>query len=163
MATMEVKKGNGSPANRSPDIFAAMRDEMDRVFERFEQGWPRWPSLLRSGERQAVIPDLEVRENGSQVTIEADLPGVDEKDVSVTLSEGLLTIKGERKSEREEKDADYHLCERSYGTFERTLRLPDGVDENKVEAKFDKGVLKVVAQKRPEAVKAEKRIPISKA
>lgn len=164
MATTEVTKGNGSTARRTPDVLAAMRDEMDRVFERFEQGWPRWPSLFQRGrEREQMMPALDVRENGKQVVIEADLPGVDEKDVSVALANGLLTIKGEKKSQREEKDEKCYLSERSYGSFERVLQLPDGIDENKIEAKFDKGVLRVVAQKRPDAIKAEKRIPIGKA
>ena len=71
-----------------------------------------------------------------------------------------LTIKGERKAEHEESKVDFYLCERSYGAFERSLRLPDSIDESKVEARFDKGVLKVTALKRPEAVKAEKKIEI---
>ena len=161
MAT-EITKGNGP--KRPVDVFGAMRDEMDRVFERFEQGWPRWPSLARMPlAPDRMVPDLDVRDNASQLTIEVDLPGIEEKDVTVTLANGLLTIKGERKSAREETKDNYYLAERSYGAFERTLRLPDTIDESKLEAKFDKGVLKIVAQKKPEAVKAERRIEIKKA
>ena len=90
------------------------------------------------------------------------LPGIDEKDVSVTLANGMLTIKGERKAAHEESKDDYYLCERSYGAFERSLRLPDSIDEGKVGVRFDKGVLKVIAEKRPEALKAEKKIEIKK-
>ena len=164
MATTEITKGNGPAPQRSTDIFHAMREEMDRVFDRFELGLPRWPTLLRRGfGSEAMLPEIDVHENGKQLTVEVDLPGVDEKDVTVTLANGMLTIKGAKKSERDEKKEDYYLAERSCGAFERSLRLPDTIDENKIEAKFDKGVLKIVAQKRPEAVKAEKRIPISKA
>jgi HSP20 family protein len=159
--TTDVTKSKGSGNRGSVDIFGAMRNEMERVFERFEQGWPRWPDLM--GSSTDMVPSLDVREDGSQITIEVDLPGLDDKDVGVTFNNGILTIKGERKSEREEKKDNYHLAERSYGSFERSLRLPETVDENKLEAHFDKGVLKIVAQKRPEAVKTEKRIEIRKA
>ena len=82
--------------------------------------------------------------------------------MSVTLANGMLTIKGERKAAHEESKDDYYLCERSYGAFERSLRLPDSIDEGKVGVRFDKGVLKVIAEKRPEALKAEKKIEIKK-
>ena len=76
---------------------------------------------------------------------------------------GVLTIKGEKKSEHEEKQANYYMSERSFGSFERSVRLPDTIDDSKIEARFDKGVLKVVAAKKAEAVKAEKKIEIKKA
>ena len=163
MANTELTKGNGGPGHRPTDIFGTMRNEMDRMFERFEHGWPRWPATLARGfERDMMVPELDVHDNGKQLTIEVDLPGVDEKDVSVTLANGMLTIKGEKKTEREEKKESYYMAERSYGAFERSLRMPDTIDENKLEAKFDKGVLRIVAEKKPEAVKAEKRIEIRK-
>ena len=109
-----------------------------------------------------MVPELDVRENTNAITIEAELPGVEEKDVTVTLANGVLTIKGEKKQEKEEKSESYHLTERSFGSFQRSLRLPDTVDDAKVEAHFDKGVLKVTAGKKPEAVKAERRIEIKK-
>ena len=107
-----------------------------------------------------MMPELDVRESSDSITIEAELPGVEEKDVTVTLANGLLTIKGEKKQEKEEKSASYHITERSFGSFQRSLRLPDTVDDSKVEARFEKGVLKVTAAKKPEAVKAERRIEI---
>jgi HSP20 family protein len=96
------------------------------------------------------------------IVIEAELPGVEEKDVSVTIANGLLTIKGEKKDQHEEKDETHYFSERSYGAFERCLRLPDTIDETKVNATFDKGVLRITAAKKPEAVKAERKIEISK-
>ena len=163
MANSELTKGNGGQVKSPTDIFGTMRSEMDRMFERFEHGWPRWPTAIGRGfERNMMVPELDVHDNGKQLTIEVDLPGVDEKDVSVTLANGMLTIRGEKKTEREEKKENYYMAERSYGAFERSLRMPDTIDENKLEAKFDKGVLKVVAQKKPEAIKAEKKIEIKK-
>jgi HSP20 family protein len=160
MASTDLSKGNNGKVARPTDVFGAMREEMDRLLGRFERGWPAMPG--RMFESDAMVPSLDVHDDGKQLTIEADLPGVDEKDVTVTLANGLLTIKGEKKSEREEKDKSYYLAERSYGAFERSLRLPDTIDESRLEARFEKGVLKVSAPKKPEAIKAEKRIEIRK-
>jgi len=151
-----------SEMGRPRDVFAAMRDEMDRVFERFEYGLPRLPSLFRR-EGAMTVPELDVRESANAIVVEAELPGVDEKDVTVSLANGVLTIKGEKKHESEEKGDNYHVTERSFGSFERAIRLPDTIDEGRVEAKFEKGVLKVTAAKKPEALKAERKIEIKKA
>ena len=161
--TLEIKKTEpaAAPAPNRADPFAAMRAEMDRVFDSFlGNRWAGLPSLLGDDDRRMVAPRVDVKENGSQIVIEAELPGMEEKDVDVTLRDGVMTIKGEKKSEREEDKDDYHVSERSYGSFQRTFRLPDTVDDEKVEAKLDKGVLRITLQKRPEAVKAEKKIPI---
>jgi HSP20 family protein len=162
MAKTEITKPDDRAVSRPRDLFSAMRSEMDRIFERFEQGFPRFPQLFRSGEGSAIAPELDVRESNTSLTIEAELPGVAEKDVSVTLTDGILTIKGEKKQDKEEKTDNYYLAERSYGMFERALRLPDSIDEAKIEAKFDKGVLKITAAKRPEAVKEQRKIEIKK-
>ena len=162
MAKTEITKSSEKSVRAPHDIFSAMRDEMDRMFERFEHGWPRWPALFRRNGDFAVL-NLDVREDTNSIVVEVELPGVDEKDVSVTLANGMLTIKGEKKHEKEEKGESYFLAERSFGSFQRAIRLPDTVDDAKVEAKFDKGVLKVTAAKKPEAVKAERKIEIKKA
>lgn len=161
MANIQVSKPASVSQRRVPDVFDALHGELDRVFRSLERSWPRWPSLLQEAP-EVALPSVDVHENTNAITIEADLPGLDEKDVSVTLANGVLTIRGERRDEREEKDENYYLSERSFGSFERSLRLPDTVDESKIEASFDKGVLKVVAAKKPEAVKAEKKIEVKK-
>jgi len=153
MPQTEIAKPADRPVSRPRDVFSAMPDEMDHLFQRFEHGWPRWPSLF-SRDGVTTLPELDVRESTSAVTVEAELPGVDEKDVSVTLANGVLTIKGEKRHQKEEKAESYYLAERSFGSFERSIRLPDSIDDAKVEAKFDKGVLKVTA------VKAERKIEI---
>ena len=117
---------------------------------------------MARGNGDMIIPELDVHDEGRQLVIETELPGVSDKDVTVTLTNGVLTIKGQKKSEHEEKNGDHYLCERSFGSFERSVRLPDTIDDNKIEAHFDKGVLKVLVQKRPDAMKAEKRIEIKK-
>jgi HSP20 family protein len=165
MAKTEVAKGSETSVSRPKDFFSAMRDEMDHVFDQFERGFLRWPSPWRRdvGGSAMISPELDVHENPDAITIEAELPGVDEEDISVTVANGMLTIKGEKKQEKEERNENYYLAERSYGTFQRSLRLPESIDDSKVEAKFAKGVLKITAAKRPEAVKAERRIEIKKA
>lgn len=163
MANIEPAKSNTRPPARPRDLLGSLRDEMDRVFERFDHGWPALPGIFARGTSAALTPHFDVRDDGKAITVEAELPGVEEKDVKVTLADGVLTIKGEKKHEREEKKDNYYLAERSFGTFERSLRMPDGVDEAKVEAHFDKGVLRIVAPKKPEAVKSERQIEIKKA
>ena len=160
MPMKEMEKSRGSVTQGPLDVFGQMRKEMDRVFERFEHGWPRWPTMFSGPGRDVMVPEVDVHDNSTQVTMEIDLPGVNEKDISVTLMNGILTIKGEKKSAREEKKENYYMAERSYGAFERSLRMPDTIDEDKLEAKFENGVLKIVARKKPEAVKAEKKIEI---
>jgi len=167
----EIKKqeAGGSVAPRYRDPFAEMRAEMDRVFDSFlgrgffggsGLGLPR----LSRTEAPATLtePDVDIRENDKELVIEADMPGMEEKDIQVNLREGILTLKGEKKSQREEKKDTYHLMERSYGSFERSFRLPETVNEEGIKAAFDKGVLRIALPKRPEAVKAERKIPIGK-
>ena len=114
------------------------------------------PTDAVSPRRRSDGAELDIWESANAIVVEAELPGVDEKDVTVSLANGVLTIKGEKKHEKEEKGENYHLTERSFGSYERAIRLPDTIDEGKVEAKFEKGVLKVTAAKKPEAVKAER-------
>jgi HSP20 family protein len=162
MSDIEVSKSR-RPAPRSRGLFEDFRDEMNRVFERFEAGWPHWSQAVTRWPGSAMVPDLDVHENEKLFTIDVELPGVDEKDVSVTVNSGYLTIKGEKKSEHEEKKENYYLAERSFGSFERSLRLPEALDDTKIEAKFEKGVLKISAPKRPEAASTERKIEIGKA
>lgn len=109
------------------------------------------------------VPPVDIYQNGDQeLVLKAELPDMAREDIDITVENGVLTIKGEKKQEKEEKAENYYMAERSFGSFARSIRLPDTVDETKVEAKFDKGVLKIVAAKKPEAVKAERKIEIKK-
>jgi HSP20 family protein len=161
MPKTEITNPGEISVGRPRDIFSAMRDEMDRMFGRFERDWAFPSPFGRGGRTAGLLPELDVREGTNSIAIEVELPGVEEKDISVTLANGVLTIKGEKKLEKQEKGENYHVTERSFGSFQRSLRLPDMVDDSKVEAKFDKGVLKVTAAKKSEAVKGERRIAIS--
>ena len=109
------------------------------------------------------MPTVDISETDKAYEITAELPGMDEKNVEVKLANGLLTIKGEKQDEKEEKKKDYHMRERSYGSFERSFQVPDGVDADKIEANFKKGVLTVILPKSAEAQKAEKKITVKSA
>ena len=90
-----------------------------------------------------MAPKVEVSEDAKAYEITAELPGVEEKDVNLALRDDVLTLSGEKKSEREEKKKGYHVAERSYGSFRRSFRLPDDVNPDKISAKFDKGVMTI--------------------
>jgi HSP20 family protein len=163
MSEIEVSKSKREPAAAGPkDIFSAMRDEMNRVLERFEGGKSFWSTPVSRWVSGTMVPELDVRENDTAVIIEAELPGVDENDISVTVANGYLTIKGEKRSESEQCEESYYVAERSFGSFQRSLRLPDSVDDSKINASFDKGVLKISAPKKADAQKPERQIPIGK-
>jgi HSP20 family protein len=146
---------NGS----SQDLFSALHDEMNQALRRLELGWFDHPKAWRSDE-DMFQPRLDVHDDKKQLSIEVELPGVHEKDVSLSISNGRLVIKGQKKSEREEKTQDRYISERMFGAFERVIELPDGLDEDKIQAKFEKGILRIVAPKRADAIKNEKTIPI---
>lgn len=161
MANQDITRAKDTaPASRATDPFEVMRDEMNRLFDRFDRGWPGLQQLFARGGEDTMRVGLDVRDEGKSIVIEAELPGVDEKDVKVTFSNGILSVSGEKKQEREEKKDNYYLSERSFGSFSRAIRLPDTVDDAKIEAHFEKGVLKITAAKKPEAVKAERQIEI---
>ncbi len=149
-----------------------MRREIDRLFEDFERGsWrlpfrhsvfniePFWRRELTWGAAPAV--DIVERDNAYEVT--AELPGLDEENIEVKVINGGLTIKGEKQEEKEEKKKDYYLHERHFGSFERCFGVPDGVDTDKIEANFKKGVLTVTLPKKPEAQKPAKKIEVKAA
>jgi HSP20 family protein len=152
-----------------PNLFASMesmRDQMDRLFHSFTNGWPALggETALReqsTGLGLGHMPKVETSEDDKQFEISVELPGVDEKDVSVSVDRGVLSIKGEKKAEREEKKKDFHLTERSYGSFERSFHLPEAADQQKISADFDNGVLKVVVPKSATNKPSERKIAIS--
>jgi HSP20 family protein len=108
-------------------------------------------------------PRVDVSESEEQIQVTAELPGVEEKDVEVVLADNVLTIKGEKTSEREDKKKDYHMVERTYGSFQRVIPVRYDIDPDKVVASFAKGVLTVTLAKPPEAIEKVKKIEIKSA
>ena len=135
-------------ARRDPFPFGSLHREIDRLFEDFARGFP----TFRSAEVPSLVPSMDVTESDKEIEITAELPGLEEKDVQINLADNVLTIRGEKKAEKEQKEKDYHLVERSYGSFSRSLELPAGIDPEAVNATIDKGVLKVTVPKPAPAV-----------
>lgn len=150
--------------------FESLRREIDRLFDDFRPfGWrlPSRPGLdldipatLRGW---SVNPAFDLVEKKDEYEITAELPGIEEKDVEIKLSNQTLTIKGQKTESREEKDNDRYLSERRYGSFQRSFHVPEGVDVDKIDASFAKGVLTVKMPKTVEAQKAEKTIAVKAA
>jgi len=133
------------------DPFADLQREMNRLFEETNRG------VAPSGNGGASLtPSVDVKETDTAYEVNAELPGVDEKDVQVTFENGALSIRGEKKAEKEEKKEGYYLSERSYGSFSRLITFDD-VDGDKIDARFAKGVLTITLPKLPpEKSKARK-------
>jgi HSP20 family protein len=112
---------------------------------------------------RAAAPAVDITESDKAYEISAELPGLDEKNVEVKVVNDNLLIKGEKQEEKEEKKKDYYLHERQFGSFERCFEVPEGVDADKIEASFKKGVLTVTLPKKPEAQKPEKKIEVKAA
>jgi HSP20 family protein len=140
--------------------FHALQREMNRMMDRFTRGFG-WGELIEDqGRWDGFFPSVDVAETDKEIRITAELPGMDEKDLDVSLSGNNLLIRGEKKAEKEEKGEHYFHKESSYGAFHRTIPLPTEVVEDQVEATFKKGVLKIRLPKSPEAQKARKKITI---
>jgi len=146
-----------------------LRREIDRLFEDFDREF--WKSPFRRSAFEvepfwqraltwSAAPAIDIIEKDNAYEVTAELPGLDEKDIEVKLSDVGLTIKGEKKQETEEKKKGYHVQERHFGSFERTFRIPEGVEADKIEATFKKGVLTLTLPKKPEAQKPEKTIEV---
>lgn len=139
------------------DLFSQLHREMNQLFDDVWRGFDV-PSVTGSGLR--LQPKVDVAETDKVVEVTVELPGLDEKDVEVTLADGILTLKGEKKDERKEEGKGFYLAERSYGSFQRSIALPQGIDSEKVSAEFNKGVLTVKAPKLPEAQSNVKKIAV---
>lgn len=169
---LPIKTEGPEPGPREWRPLAGLRREIDRLFDDFGWGPGRWPtgrSLLdvepfwRGELSFGKVPAVDVTEKEKEYEITAELPGLDENNVDVKFAEGMLTIKGEKREEKEEKKKDYYLSERRFGSFQRSFQVPEGVDADKITATFKNGVLTVTLPKSPEAQKKEKKITIKKA
>ncbi|MBX7246263.1 MAG: Hsp20/alpha crystallin family protein [Candidatus Sumerlaeaceae bacterium] len=160
--TVSRKHEVGKPMTTGRDMFAELHREMDRVFDNFLGdlgGTWRMPSLWSRGEgMKAFSPSLDVRDNGKELRVVAELPGMDEKELDVELTGECLTISGQKKEEVEEPTEGW--AERRFGSFSRTISLPKGIDPEKVTADFRKGVLTVTLPRRPEAQVERRKITV---
>jgi HSP20 family protein len=134
--------------------FESMKREMDRLWESFS-GRPR-----KRLEEEEWLPALDVSETKDEYVVKTEIPGIDPKTVDISLSDGMLTIKGEKKQEKEEKEENYHLIERSYGAFTRSIQLGGEVQTDKIKAECKNGILKVVLPKSEKAKQKEVKIQV---
>jgi HSP20 family protein len=170
---IEVKRDTAhavAPAVSEWEPIRALRNQIDRLMADFDwldlrQAWPRrlpmqavsWPSI------GVAIPPVDLIERNGGYELQAELPGLNGDQIEVKLSNGMVTIKGEKSSERIEDEDDYYLRERSFGSFQRSFRVPANVDPDKIEAKFNKGVLKVTLPKSAAAIENERKIKVKAA
>jgi HSP20 family protein len=141
------------------DPFVSFRREMDRMFDRFFDGLPASTGTAW----QALIPAADVDETDKEMVITVELPGVSDKDVEVSLVGDVLTIKGEKKSEKEHKDGDSAYVERRFGSFTRSVRLPFEVKDGQVDARFKDGVLTINVPKPRDMQRSVRRIAVKSA
>jgi HSP20 family protein len=123
--------------------------ELDSLYDRFFRGGQMIPPGFL--EEESIFPVLDISEAKKEITVKAEIPGVESSDLVISLDGRTLIIKGEKKHEKEEKDENYHRMERSYGYFHRAVQLPADVDSSNVEASYKKGILRVVLKKTKES------------
>lgn len=156
-----------APARRERDPFGELHQEMNRLFDEFSRGFglslPEWwgESSLPAASGGAFTPRLDVEDTEKELVVTAEIPGVAEKDVDVELSRDALTIRGEKREERQDERRGWYHSERSYGSFERTLPLPAEIDPDNASARFEGGVLTVRLPKTAESRQESRKIPVS--
>jgi HSP20 family protein len=167
-----AKQTTGAPpAMRRPetDLWRGFHDEIDRMFGRLSQGFGfGLPSFGRLLDRPTFetsftlhTPAVDVSEDDKAYRITAELPGIAETDLDVTLNDNTITIKGEKRDDREQQEKDYHLTERRYGAFQRSFIVPPSIDRDKIAANFDKGILTLTLPKTAAAVRQQKKIEVT--
>lgn len=170
MAETPVEVKRATPTRSvTADPWQSWRGEMDRLFDRFAGSFG-FPALRRMFDLEAGMPGgtsfgianpaVDITEDDKSYKIAAELPGLSEKDIDVSVTGDMLVIKGEKRQEREEKEKNRYLSERSYGMFQRSFQIPDGVDRDKINADFSKGVLTLTLPKTADAQKQQKKIEV---
>lgn len=161
---MSVPNEN-DPLPTTRDPLSSLKTGVDRLFDEFTvtpfmAGLPSvFGSLASFGD---LSPQTDIRETETEVIVTTEMPGIKEDDVTLSLQNRVLTLKGEKKSESRKDEDNYHMVERRYGAFQRSFRLPDSIDEEAVTAKLEDGVLTVAVAKRKEAQKTTKKIKIAR-
>lgn len=170
--SIEVKKEKAGAVPAQPEGWPqlmTLRNEIDRLFDDFGGRFPRWPfspgafARLPSVAAWQTAPAIEFADCDGHFRITAEVPGMGADDVEIKLSDGSMTIRGEKSEEKKEEKEDYLLSERRYGAFHRTLPLPDGIDPDGIAASLSNGVLTVTVPKSAEAKQKERKIDVKAA
>jgi len=166
-STSIIPRGNGGRKGLSlwdQDPFESLHEDMDRLMGRYmAPSFFSTPSLLRAAPNALTFAQMDMRESEDAIDIKVDVPGMEVKDIDVTLTDNLLTIKGNRETEAEAKREDYYRLERSYGNFQRRVELPSEVNEKKIDAIVKNGVLALHLPKSDRAKSHERKIKIKSA
>ena len=143
----------------------AQKQNMERFFHNlFDESiasgmWNKLPALRAFSPFEVVVPAVDMYDDKNEIVVKAEVPGVDKENINISLSDNMLTIKGEMKKEEETKEEDYYYSERSYGSFVRTLNLPAKVSDKKIKASFKDGILEIhlpkAAESKPKDIKVE--------
>lgn len=150
-----------APASAAGTTLMQLRSEMDRLFDRFFGEWPMgWPDRewFGPGALGAVVPPVDIEETDKEILVKAELPGVEPRNVNVSVTGNTLTLTGQKEEQREERSSGIYRSERRFGSFQRSIPLPEYADPDKVDAEFDNGVLTVRLQKSPTA--RPRQIPV---
>jgi HSP20 family protein len=142
------------------DPFLTFRREVDRMFDDFFSGFGRSAVGSPFGSWAAPTPSLDLTENDKEIVVTAEMPGLDDKDFEVTVSGDLLTLKGEKKAEHEHRNGDAYYVERRFGSFSRSVRLPFAVKDERVDARYEKGVLTIRVPKPEDMQRQARRIEV---
>lgn len=155
---MDTDRPTPQPPATGQSPFTSLQREIERVFDDFSHGWP-----FRAAGATALSPRIDMKETDGAVEISAELPGLEEADIDVSVTGRTLRISGEKKTETRRDEGDFHLTERSYGRFARSLALPFAPDADTVEASFRNGVLTLSIPKPPELSAGTKKIAVKTA
>jgi HSP20 family protein len=161
MAKQEPKELLKHEPSRAVSPFETMERWFEEAFRRpFSLLGPSWLPRLRATEMEEAIPSVDIFEEGDNVVVKAELPGIKKEDVDVSMTDNVISISGEKKKEEKVERKNYYREERSYGSFTRSFRLPMEVQTDKAKAQFKEGILEIRIPKTEEAKKREKKVSI---
>ena len=151
---MIVRRRNAFPETLRP--FEEIQREMDRLFnDAFKE-----IGFGKDTDMSMLAPDVDIYEKDDKLFAEIEIPGIDKKDIDINVEDHVLSIKGEKKSEKEDKGRNYHVVERRYGKFQRAFRIPEYIKAEEIKAKFDNGILTVEMPKKEEAKKSSIKVKV---
>jgi len=161
MAKKESKEIVKAESAREISPFEEMEKRFEESFRRpFSMFGPSWLPRVKFPEMGVVTPDVDIFEDGNDVVVKAEMPGMKKENIEVNLTDDMITVSGEKKKEEKVEKKDYYRVERSYGSFTRSFKLPKDVESDKAKATFKDGVLEIRVPKTAEAISKEKKIPI---
>jgi HSP20 family protein len=163
MTNTSVTKRSDNGKNKGIAPLSMHLPYIDDFFDKFSNNWPfmRQPFGTIESTEMNLNPKVDIVEDDKCYTLSAELPGLALDNINLDLSDGILTLSGEKNTEKKEKEGNYHMMERSYGSFKRSFSLPPSIEEDKIKAEFKKGVLIISMPKSEKAQEHQRKIPIN--